>query len=100
MPHSLTFNAIVREEQLGGNNTSIAVAVVWAAQGRQSQRREEGSRGGARKAVAALRERQSRRREEGSRGSARKAVAASRGRQSRRREEGSRGGARKAVAAA
>ena len=26
MPHSLTFNAIVREEQLGGNNTSIAVA--------------------------------------------------------------------------
>ena len=26
MPHSVTFNAIVREEQLGGNNTSIAVA--------------------------------------------------------------------------
>ena len=68
MPHSLTFNAIVREEQLGGNNTSIAVAVVWAAQGRQSRHREEGSRGGARKAVAAAWGRQSRRRGEGSRG--------------------------------
>ena len=99
MPHSLTFNAIVREEQLGGNNTSIAVAVVWAAQGRQSRRREEGSRGGARKAVVASRGRQSRRHEEGSCGGVRKA-AASRGRQSRRREEGSHGGAGKAVAAA
>ena len=85
MPHSLTFNAIVREEQLGGNNTSIAVAVVWAAQGRQSRRCEEGSRGGARKAVAAARGRQSRRRGEGSRGGKGKAVAAARGRQSRRR---------------
>jgi hypothetical protein len=76
VPHSLTFNAIVREEQLGWNNTSIAVAVVWAAQGRQSRRREEGSRGCARKAVAAARGRQSRRREKGSRGGVRKAVVA------------------------
>ena len=76
MPHSLTFNAIVREEQLGGNNTSIAMAVVWAAQGRQSRRREEGSRGGARKAVVAAQGRQSRRREEGSCGRVRKAVVA------------------------
>ena len=35
---------------------------VGAAQGRQSRRREEGSRGGAGKAVAAARGRQSRRR--------------------------------------
>ncbi len=57
----------------------------------QSRRREEGSRGGVRKA-AASRVRQSRRREEGSRGGAGKAVAAARGRQSRRRGEDSRGG--------
>ena len=63
-----------------------------AAQGRQSWRREEGSRSGARKAVAAARGRQSRQRGEGSRGGARKAVAAARGRQSRRRKEGSGGG--------
>jgi hypothetical protein len=56
------------------------------------RRREEGSRGGARKAATAAQERQSRRREEGSRGGARKAAAAARGRQSQRREEGSGGG--------
>jgi hypothetical protein len=62
--------------------------------------REEGRRGGAKKAIAAARRQQTRRRDDSSRGGAKKAVAAARGRRSRRHEEGCRGGARTAVAAA